>query len=676
MNQAESNSRGTRLATGLGIALPVAFLLFFAIRGLLPDPTADLFWKAQRLEGAGQLELALRQYMLLTNSHPESAYAPRALEREANILVSLARRNGKPEQFRQAQNIYLKLAQTYPESSLSGDALLAAADIAFTNLRDYPAAQKIYASALEVYPNDREIASAATLRLGRIALSQKNGPGAQTWFQRVLQRFPTQTEIAAEAQYLLGVTYETLFKNAEHTEWSKNAYEATFKRYPQTTWANNARQRLGLLFYVDSRQPQERRVWIEVPPLPAESTLDKDPNSPLAALRLLLATRGIEASLPALRGWSLVPFYAALDANDPSRTVTAPFDQFQNILANSGLRFKPISGGNEKVALQDLQDELDEARPPLVYLNGWQLAVGYDSNRGQVWTQRSGARVEAFAVKDFATQWKEPSPLGGAFTMLSVFRQDERLQPRRQNRALPTPKPSPTKRSLEEDEATPTPTPTPQPSLSTPTWVFTPKALSERDTHRATVRRAAQWMKRRRDGRVLLNLEALATLSREFRRLSKTQTAQLVPTPIPEPIFDEESTSDGNGDEATPTPTRTTKPAPLVNVLARTRALLGWFEGSQSPLQAWLTARRDAAVYCNLAANSLNASALQRAAQEFGRSIQALEDAAAALPSSGALSENGSTLTEATRAALQNAAQKLQEAHDAENRALIEMSKL
>jgi hypothetical protein len=410
--------------------------------------------------------------------------------------------------------------------------------------------------------------------------------------------------------------------------------------------------------------------------LPEESTLGDDPKSPLAALRLLLAARGVETSDTVLRGWSLTPFFAAFDPNNPARVVTPTFDQMNNILSNVALGYRPISGGDAALALKDLQNELDEARPALVFADGWQLAVGYDSKRGEVFLHRSGTRLETLPVRDFSAQWKTPSPIGGAFTMLTVFRRDETPKPRQSNRALPLPKATPkVLRSLEETEATPTPTPTPLASLSTPTWVFEAKPIVARDAHRATLRRAVVWMKRPRDGQALLNLEALGTLAREFERLARAQT-DVLPAPEPTP---EETVLDESDTAATPTPVSTqgaATRAPQVNVVARTQALLGWFQGSKAPLQSWLTARRDAAAYLDAAANALNNQGLQSAAREFRRSIENLENAASVLPPATALSDDGSTLNEAARSALQTAARDLKTARDAENRAMIAMSRL
>lgn len=683
-----SLSERNLLTLGLGFVCLV--LLALVVRMLMPNPTANLLAKAQRLEAAGQLDLALRHYALLTKNHPESPYAPRAWERQGYILTGQARQRGNAKLFRRALDTYLHLGETYPENSLAGDALITAGNIALTDLRDMKNATHIFASALERYPNNREFASEATLKLGRIALAQKNGKASQTWFQRVLQRYPRLAERCAEAQYHLGVAYETLFRESDHMKWAKNAYEATLKRYPQSVWAGDAKERLGLLYYVDSRRPQERRVFIDLQALPDETPViagDIDTKSPLHALRLVLASRGVTVNTTMMRGWSMTPFWAAFDPQNPSRVVLPPLDQFLNIVANTSLLCKPTSGGQESEALRDLQDELDSGRAPLVWAGAWMLAVGYDSAQGKVFLQKHGARIETVGIKEFGAQWKAPSPISGPFTMLSFLTPGERPLPKRTNRALPAnAQPSPTAlRTLEETRVLPTPTPTPLASLSTPTWQFEPQTLSLKNANRRALRKAADWMRRPRDGKVLLNLEALAQLARELERVTQPPTvlppaetdvdADLPPTDSPLPAAEDATPQT----LATQTPLATAAPIVPVRPSVRARALLGWFKSAragEAPVDAWILARRDAAAYLDSAANALGQRPLQRAALEFRTSIQHLEDAAAALPTADALAAADTALSDEARTAFETAARHVRAAHDAEKRALAIMGNI
>ena len=398
-------------------SLPAVLILALLMRAMLPDPTADMFRKAKRMEDAGQYELALRHYAVLLSSHPNSSYAPEALAGTAAILAQMGRPDGDVFKLRRAVETYKKLADTYPSSLLAGDALSSAAAIALTDIKDLALAKTLYGELLERYASSRDYAPEAMVKLGRIALAQSDGDNAQMWFQRVLQRYPKQTERCAEAQYHLGVAYETLWPDAKHKQWAKNAYEATFKRYPQSVYASDAKERLGLLYYSDSSagRPAARRVLIDVPSVPP---LDlNDPSGMLGALRLALGARGLNVGEITLRGWTLTPFYAGYQASDPGQIVKLPDAQWKNIVANAGLRYAPLSGGDSAGALRDLQRELDMAQPPLIFNGRWNLVVGYDSSRGTVFLQND-AQLETISARELAASWKTTSPIGGAFGMI------------------------------------------------------------------------------------------------------------------------------------------------------------------------------------------------------------------------------------------------------------------
>jgi outer membrane protein assembly factor BamD (BamD/ComL family) len=707
-----------RAAATVTISLAAVLLSAGLLRALLPDPIRSLFLKAQKLETAGQWSLALRHYAVLTSSHPESYYAPRALERQAAILASLGRPTGDPKRLREAMEIYGRLAETYPESSQAGDALLAAGSIALTDLRSSAEAKKWYSQVLERFPNSREFAPEAMVKLGRIALQQKDREAAQMWFQRVLQRYPQLTERCAEAQYHLGVAYETLWPDAEHKQWARNAYEATFKRYPQTVYAADAKERLGLLIYGDSaRQPTVRRVLIDVPPIPAATQPSDKDGGLLDALRVVLAARGIEVDEAVLRGWSLQPFACALDPKRPERVARPIGSAWQNIVANAGLLYAPLSGGREKEALADLQTEIDSARPPLIFHGRWSLAVGFDSSRNQVFLQNAGAQLETLSTRELAQTWKQPAPIGGPFAMISFWARGERprLAPEaRRSGAQARLAATPTPKALDAAPApAPTATPTPLPRLNTPTYIYELPALSERDAHRRALRRAVSLLKRPRQGDLLLNSEALSHLARELRlcasapasvaqaegtaepQLPELEAAGEVPSSdlqegsepaeaqaTPTPLLEDEAASGapparsleqaaGAGGKGSQAPQRQAVPPVAIDWARRARSWRGWFG---EPLDFWLSARRDAAAYCDAAANSLNERALFEASQALRQSVQSLEAAREAMPPREALIT--SPLPASTRASLLEASRLLRQAVEAEKKAVAAMSRV
>jgi len=696
-------------------ALALVLLSAGILRALLPDPTRALFLKAQKLEGAQQWSLALRHYVILSTHHPESYYAPLSLERQAAILASLGRPTGNAAQLRQAMDIYGKLAQTYPESSRAADALLSAGAIALTDLRKPGEAKKWYSQVLERFPNSREFASQAMVKLGRIALQERDREGAQTWFQRVLQRYPQLADRGAEAQYHLGVAYETLWRDAQHKQWAKNAYEATFKRYPQSVYAADARERLGLLFYVDSaRQPLVRRVLIDVPPLPSAGESSRESAGLLNALRVVLAARGLEVDEAILRGWSLQPFRSALDTQNPERVIKPLQSSWQNIVSAAGLRYAPLSGGKESEALRDLQSELDMARPPLIFHGKWSLAVGYDSSRSQVFLQNTGSSLETLSTRELAQQWKQDAPIGGSFAMVGFWGRGERpKQASRAARSGATARinATPTPKALDGDAPVekPTPTPTALPGQSTPTYIYTLPALNEREVHRRALRNAVALLRRPRQESLLLNAEALSFLSRELRLCAQPPATTAAPAPESQPDAtpagetpgaeattptqaegapvegsespvepQTESDAPARLEEATPTATRraarnvapNTPRVASVDWARRARLWRGWFG---APLESWLVARRDAAAFCDAAGRALNQRALFDAAQAFRDSAQAMEAAREAMPPRESLMS--SPLPRATRQALQEASLQLRRAAEAENRAAEAMSR-
>lgn len=663
---APSRVLGRNIQLGVLSLLLLCSLVFVLKLMLSPDPARSLYYKAQGLEAKGLWEQALRHYELVVMK-PDSEYAPRALRQQGDILAGLARRSGDQEQFRQAVTIYLQLADRYQDNPLAGEALFAAGNIATNDLRDTKMAKRAYETLRERYPNNTEYSSEATLRLGRVALMDRDGKQAQSLLQKVIQAFANYPERCADAQYHLGVAYETLFKKQQ---WAENAYKATIERYPQTVWARNAEERLGRLFYDDyQHRPDERRVLIEVPPLPDEG----GGNSLLSALRPLLSAYGLQVNSTILQGWSLEPFYAGFKPGNPPSPVRAEMDEFHNIVAAAGLRYANKQSKDARMALQNLQDELDAGHPALIYNGRWRLVTGYDSMRDQVFLQNRGATFEVVPVKEFSPVWQRQSSQG-AFAILSF----------RAPNSQPKAKILPASGTIPQltPQATPNATvPSPQaspivPSLvATPTWSFALPSLSARSAHIRAIRSATALMSRSREGQTLLNLEALDELSRELNQLA-TPPAAADGADAPEPEVDPmELPARRDNDPAAvsqPTPTQAPRRS-TTNTLVRVRSLMGWF---QTPMQAWLNARRDAAAYLDTAAGALNQSTLSRAADHFRTSISELEQAAAALPNNSRLSDDGKTLSGSARASLRAASRHIAAARDAEKKAVAAMNQI
>lgn len=590
----------------------VLVLLLLSYLALRPDPAASHFYRAQKLQAAGQTESALRFYSLLVSSLPNSSFAPLALQQQGEILTGIARRSGNSQRYRAAIDAYLRLATEYPSHSLAGEALLAAGNIAGNDLRDAQTATGLYKKVLAAYPNNAQYSSEATLRLGRLALQNGDGNDAQEYFAQVLKKYSAFAERCAEAQYHLGVTLETLQQNKAA---ARSAYEATIKKWPHSIWADNAKERIGLLMYTDGSTRPARRVQLEIGALPATQG-----DSELAALQLLLAARGLEVSDTVWQGWSLVPFRAGFATANPGRTLTASAD-FATIAANAGLTFTRERPGSAARALEALRDELDDGHVPFVNQDGWMLVTGYDSMRDQFFALRPGNRSTTINSKDFAESWKKNN-----YAFMSFHAPGEKLNP--------SSKPKPAAETTQT-----------VPALSAPLYSYKLPALSLQNAHRRTLRRAVMLMQRSREGSFLLNLEALRALSEELKQL-----AEIPESPIPAP----EPPAEGDAEQPQPTPTPTSAPpADLSKQSARWKALRAWFD---APLKQYVEARRDAAAYLVIAGRDLKSKQLQNAAGDLREAMLSLQHAAAILPPANIIEND----PDAARAAFQALAQEIE----------------
>lgn len=638
-----------------------------------PDPTQNLFFRAQHLQEAGQTERALRAYALISDQHPDSFYAPRALLAQGDLLAANGTRSGEKGALRAAVAAYARLAKTYPRDALVTDALENAGRIALENLHDLSGARGFYTLLLDKGSSRGDEAALATLQLGRIALDEGDRERSQELLQRVLQGWPNLPERGAQAQFTLGVLYETLFQN---TGWATRAYNATIERYPNSTWANDARQKLGLLVY-GQRKPPARRVLIQIEPLPDDGKSD---GSLWSALRLLLAARGVEASENTLGGWSLLPFYAGFDPANPARVVQIPVDGWENVVANAGLRFSVQSGGkNEAEALRQLQDEINAARAPLVYYEEkgakvWALCVGYDSERAEVMLQSRGARFDTLSAKSFAANWKAKSRFGQPWTLISLVPADQKTRPKPSLTPTPMPTPAP--------GATPAAANAVASQYSAPdlqsapafVWELPTVSLSQGDARAR--QRAATILGRGRSGEVLLGAAGLERLASELTRIAQARPVAAVEVaPLPEPTAIPAETplspvpepESAYAPDATPTPVPTPVPmpelrrTPLRDDAGRARALLGFLG---APVERWAQNRREAAAWCDEASKRSKDVSWQRARDALRQSADALEAAVALAPA-----EISSPLRSGDRAQIAEAARQILRARDAERAA-------
>jgi len=594
---------------GVPAVLLVLLLSYLILR---PDPAAVHFYRAQKLQTAGQTDSALRLYSMLVSSQPHSSFSPLALQQQGEILTGVARRSGDPTRYRAAIDAYLRLATEYPSHSLAGEALLDAANIASNDLRDAKTAKELYEKVLAAYPANAQYCSEATLRLGRIALQSGDGNIAQKHFTQVLKEYSVFPERCAEAQYHLGVTLETLQQNKSA---ARSAYEATIKKWPHSIWADSAKERIGLILYTDGSARPARRVQLEVGALPAVQG-----NGEQAALQMLLAARGLEVSDAVWQGWGLVPFRAGFAAANPGRTLTTNAE-FGTIAANAGLVYSREQSSNATRAQEALRNALDDGHVPFVNQDGWMLITGYDSARDEFFALRPGNRSATLKSKEFAESWKKSD-----YAFLSFHAPGEKLRPTTKPKAA-------------------TDTAQVVPDLSAPLYSYKLPALSLQNAHRRTLKRAAMLMQRSREGDFLLNLEALRAVSQELKQL-----AAIPESPVPTPENPE--ISDTEQPQPTPTPT-SAPPSDLSKQSARWKALRAWFG---NPLNHYVEARRDAAAYLVIAGRDLKSQQLQSAAGDLREVMLSLQYAATILPPADIIESD----PDAARAAFQALAKEIE----------------
>ncbi len=648
-----------RVFGSLAIVLSLAIFLRLI---LTPDPVGNVFFKAQRLEASGQTARAVEAYDLIASRHPESSYAPRALMREAELLVAQGRQTNDDGALRHGVEAYLRMAQTYPRDSSALICLQNAGAVAAEELDDRPLARRIYRQILQSNGRSSEIGADALVKLARLAIDDGDGKNAQLWLQDVLRHWAHSAGVASEAQYFLGMCYETVFHKRD---WASRAYNRVISVFPASEWASEARQRLGLLAYADSQgRLPTRRVWLDIAPLPDQQAAGgSDEGALWNALRLALAARGLSGDGALLEGYSLAPFYAGLDLDKPGEVVDAGADAWQNVASAAGYRVSIKSGGREDEALRDLQDDLDAARLPLVCWQNdgkpmWSLAVGYDSERGEVMLQNRGAQFDTLAAKTWAKSWNTASPWGKAYTLVALV---------------------PEGKALANPSLTPTPAPTAKPGQTPPpiadgppTFIWQLAPLKEAVPIARTAKRAANLLLQSGSDTQLLSARALdfwaQTLSEaatEARAPALLPPAQ--PTEAPPPTFEPLARTDDNAasPDSSPTPaTPSPTPAPALPAprlqLARAQTLWPFWN---APARDWIAKRRQAASWCRVAALSNRNLRLDEAADAFEQSAQALEAA-----SQTALSVDAARLDQ-NPAALDTLAQNCRQARDAERQA-------
>lgn len=637
----------SRSLSGVLTSIVVILALTVFLRSIWSsDPDGAIFWQAGQMELSGQPQRALERYELIANRHPNSSYAPRALQRAGDLLAAQGRQGSNKDELRQSIDAYVRLATKYPNDVYALTALQDAGTIAAQDLDNRPLARNIYRQIIQKNGQNTEIGAGAIVKIARLSIEDKDGPTSQLLLQEILRKWSNNAKVGGEAQYLLGMCYEKVFHKMD---WATRAYDAVMAKYPKSQWATEAKTRLGLLAFAATQGLRPtRRVMLAIQPLPDETSNDTSKTDELwGALRVALAARGLSGDTALLRGYSLTPFYGGLNPNNPGQVIGLKADAWQNVAGAAGFRYSIKGGGREDEALRDLQDDLDAARLPLVFWQDegkptWSLAIGYDSERGEVMLQNQGAQFDTLAAKSWAPKWKVQSSLGKPYTIITLIAPGSTANP-----SL-TPTPVPTAKVGQ----------TPKPLVNgAPAFVWGIAPLKEEFPIGRTAQRASILLLRNGSNTQLVNAGALTFLAnalgdaaREARRTSLAPVAEATATATSTP--EAVPTEEANIYDPTPTAAVAAPIEEPREALIRAQKLWAFWS---APATSWVTKRREAAQWCRLAALKTNNARFNRAADAFDQSADDLEGAAKVALTLDAtqLGENAATLDNLARACRQ-----------------------
>lgn len=145
---------------------------------------------------AGSPELALNEFQILLDTHPDDAYWGSAVIGKARALAALGR---LPE----AIAAYRSLPESLPDHVRAPEALWSAAQL-LEGDGDLPAAALAYLELADRYPDD-DGAPAARFRAGLLRYQAGDSPGATAAWEELTRWYPAD-ERAQAAQFWLGKT--------------------------------------------------------------------------------------------------------------------------------------------------------------------------------------------------------------------------------------------------------------------------------------------------------------------------------------------------------------------------------------------------------------------------------------------------------------------------------------
>lgn len=149
---------------------------------------------------AGNFEKAITNYALAVAADPESNYADTAIFQIGRCYAAL-------DNWRDAESVFLKITQSFPDSPWADDAIL---DVArhhrrYASKQSQEKAIGLLTRLLRDYAT-RDLATTAMLELAESYLTLGTFPEAELWLNRVIQE-STDVHLVPRASFLLGQLY-------------------------------------------------------------------------------------------------------------------------------------------------------------------------------------------------------------------------------------------------------------------------------------------------------------------------------------------------------------------------------------------------------------------------------------------------------------------------------------
>lgn len=365
----------------------------------------EIFERAQQEYAHGQFEEALKYFRLLSDEHPDSRWADRALERQALILE---KHLAKPEE---AVRLYQRLVSQFPHSALAPEAQVRIGDLSYRKLHRYQQALAAYERALADFGDDPELTVRVRLALGEMDYHEGKWQGVHR-LTAVLRDENASPSQCAEAQFYLARMLENVKRDAGK---SIPAYQKVIDNYPHTKWADEAKKAIGWIYYYTNRAQQKaaeaaKRAVIEVKRPAAGLPVPSFLTSVGDCLRVL----GVEASPAYLMGVSGLAFQFYYDRNDRLGGVDhLPQNPLTAICRAVGVRLEQRQAPTFKDGVESLTKVLDSERPvflPVVLPPPtWVTAVGYNEADKTITVVGPAGKARELSWEDLAKRWSTRS---------------------------------------------------------------------------------------------------------------------------------------------------------------------------------------------------------------------------------------------------------------------------